>query len=438
METTLILPKPDGVTEGVVERRLREQPADPAVPKSRSKTHLPILDCFRGAAILAVIGIHTLASLSNVVAYIAHNAHYFVFQALFYVLCKILYLGGSGVAVFFIASGFCIHLSHKGSNSGWAVFYTRRVFRLYPTYLASLLFFILVFPLTRWPADWAATAARPIDLLLHLFLIHNLLPQTLVSIDVPYWSLAIEFQLYLLFPLLLVMVRHLGWRRSLIVTAVVEFVSRAAITLASMWAQNIYPSDWWGWADLSPLGFCFSWTLGAAMADAFVEKRPLPFATGPFPLWVWPLLVFVVNNTPGTSNFTFPIAAMASARYLAYFLSRPDSVPGSVPRTNLSMRFLGFIGTISYSLYLLHAPLFSYFMSFAPKAYGSAKIYAIEVVFIIGSLLAVTAFSYLLYILVETPGINWGKKVVSWLRERKAPAHARIPGHLSRNALHAE
>jgi peptidoglycan/LPS O-acetylase OafA/YrhL len=375
--------------------------------------HLPILDCFRGLAILFVVGLHCLSGQVKALSLIPALSHQSLLKALIYFVYTVLDLGVYGVAIFFVVSGFCIHLSYRRSqSSGWLVFYTRRIFRLYPAYLCSLFFFIVVLPSTRWSEGMSK--AHWLDLALHLSLAHNLLPQTFATIDEPYWSLAIEFQLYLLFPLLLLMANRIGWRQTLAVTAVVEFVSRISLTVVSLREPEMFPPDWWGWINLSPFGFWFSWSLGAALAEAFVEKRKLPFADGPLPLWIWPVLVIIFHDTPFLKNFTFPIAALGSTRFLAYFLVRE---PFSLANASAPfVRCLTFIGTISYSLYLLHLPLYGYFMSFLPKAHGSLVVYAEKFVWIGWSLTIVILMSYLLFLFIEAPGIKLGKRVVAGLR----------------------
>ncbi len=348
----------------------------------------------------------------------AQSAHHVLFQVLFTALADVLRLGGCGVAIFFVVSGFCIHLSHRRSGgSGWPVFFTRRVFRLYPAYLVCLLFLLVLLPTTSW-TDRPFSLGRGIDLVLHLLLAHNFLPQTLSSLDAPCWSLAIEFQLYLLFPLLLLLARRIGWRQTLTVTAVVELVTRLTLTMVSLSEPDIYPADWWGWLDLSPFGFWFSWAIGAAMAEAFVEKQPLPFANGPFPLWIWLLLVLIVGSTPYLQNLTFPLAALGTAHFMAYFLNRDSG--GGFNAPTFVARGLTFVGTISYSLYLIHLPLLVFLSSYRPRGHGRLFGYVLEMSCLAGSLLLVIAAAYLLYRFIELPGIAIGKLTVKGLRARRA------------------
>ena len=121
----------------------------------------------------------------------------------FLVLSPLIF-GNFGVAVFFVISGFCIQLSYaRSAQAGFRAFYIRRFFRIYPPYLVALLFFAVVFPPTRlgfaklW--DWAQFGS-------HLLLVHNFDARAFDGINGAFWSIAVEVQLYLLFPVLVVLI----------------------------------------------------------------------------------------------------------------------------------------------------------------------------------------------------------------------------------------
>ncbi len=370
--------------------------------------HLPFLDTFRGIAILAVVARHTVWSVFDNLSSVAGAAHHAALAAFFRCLYVISGEGTYGVAIFFVVSGFCINLSYrKSQDTGWGIFYVRRIFRIYPAYLVSLLFFLLVLPITRWPADAWGALANQIDFVLHLFLAQNFLPQTLGTINGAYWSLAIEFQLYLLFPLILLMARRIGWRQTLIVTAFVELVSRVFALVYQYHEAALFPASWFGWYLLSPLGFWFSWTLGAILAEAFVEKQPLPFSR-PLPLWLWPLVVVIFDQTPFLRVFAFPVAAWGTGQFLVYHLNKE---PAPAQNTPIPVRVLNFVGVISYSIYLLHQPIYHYVID---SHMGGG--FAIKFVFAITVFMAT---SYILYLFVETPGIRAGKALVKLLRQAK-------------------
>jgi len=110
----------------------------------RNKIHLPFLDGIRGIAILGVFFFHSLHATFGF-DNLKWNGIYRDFNVLdsFLALYPFTY-GGAGVAIFFVVSGFCIHLRHQRSKDGdWLSFANRRFFRIYPPYLLALLFFSL-------------------------------------------------------------------------------------------------------------------------------------------------------------------------------------------------------------------------------------------------------------------------------------------------------
>ena len=132
------------------------------------------------------------------------------------------------------------------------------------------------------------------------------------------------------------------------------------------------------------------------------------------------LFWFCVNGVPYLQNFSFPIAAMATVRFLAYFLDRGDPLPLSSAGEKIVLQFLAFSGTVSYSLYLLHAPVFEYLMTFMARADRNHRVPGLQFACVILALGVVTGLSCLLYRFVETPGIAFGKRVVGWLRQQQA------------------
>ena len=179
---------------------------DPIAPISRSDDHLSFLDHIRGLAIILVFGFHALHPAFGR-SDLPWDGWFRDFNVprLFLVLLPVS-SGSIGVAIFFVVSGFCIHLSHERSKQkDLRTFFVRRFFRIYPPYFLALAFFALVFPRSRLrldsPSDFANLGS-------HALLIHNFFKPWAVGINGSFWSLAVEAQLYLLYPLLLVLVRH--------------------------------------------------------------------------------------------------------------------------------------------------------------------------------------------------------------------------------------
>ncbi len=313
----------------------------------RTKEHVQFLDHLRGLAILGVFAYHSLGA-----AYGINQLPWGPwFRSLkvppsFFALLPATF-GWAGVAVFFVVSGFCIHLSHLRSSTGdWRGFFVRRFFRVYPPYLLAVIFFGVFFPATRLPILSGHGRGQMGS---HLLLFNSLSTEADLGVNPSFWSIAVEAQLYLIYPLLLALIRRIGWRRSLIVLGALEVAMRGYAGVSGMWPGHEVPR----WFDGSPFFYWGSWATGAALADAFAEQRPLPFAS-------WPASVFL-GLAVGTffirplAPLSFPCFAVLTAILIARLLGRPQAFvfrgPVSAP--------LRALGICSYSLYLFHQPLLS-------------------------------------------------------------------------------
>src|ERR1700730_9917341 len=108
------------------------------------KRHVAFLDSLRGLAILLVFTFHSLgAAFSRDTLPWGGWFQNFTGPRSFLALFPAT-LGWVGVAIFFVVSGFCIHLSFS-RQPRWASFFWRRFFRIYPPYLAALLLFAFVY-----------------------------------------------------------------------------------------------------------------------------------------------------------------------------------------------------------------------------------------------------------------------------------------------------
>jgi peptidoglycan/LPS O-acetylase OafA/YrhL len=135
--------------------------------------------------------------------------------------------GRFAVVVFIVLSGFSLALAPV--RRGWRLdglsrFARRRALRILPAYWAALVFSLAVAWLVVPPPGEALPDLRSV-------LVNGLLVQNLVSAPTPnraFWSMAVEAQLYILFPLLLLMIRRRG---ALVMVAAVTLVV-AAVGLA--------------------------------------------------------------------------------------------------------------------------------------------------------------------------------------------------------------
>ncbi len=256
-------------------------------------------------------------------------------------------LGKFGVAIFFAISGFCIQLSYsKSKDKGWLPFFIRRGFRILPPYW----FWLAVFALLTLTLAWKS-GATPISLKnigMHGLLLQNFRESIVFSINPSFWSLAVEAQLYLLFPALTFMVTKWGWSRSLAVVFLIEIGCRFWSSCHEMDLKpgNFFTLSYWG-----------SWSVGAYVADRYASGQNL--GLNKVPLVACLGLIFLTWAWEPASPYQFTVVALTTAVWLSHRLS-PLAPSDGHPQTRRATFFskpLTVLGLSSYSFYLIHQPV---------------------------------------------------------------------------------
>src|SRR5689334_9978176 len=180
-----------------------------ALPPTHLPNRLRGIDALRGAAALGVVFYHAVDQSEKVLPtnLFQHPIRLVQFTSSF---------GYIGVFLFFVISGFCIHLQWARAKAAglepdirFGAFWKRRIRRLYPPYIITLLLFLLLAAAT---VGVNVTRFFVYDLGMHLLMLHNLDPYTCYTINGVFWTLAIEEQLYLAYFLLLFIRMRWGWR----------------------------------------------------------------------------------------------------------------------------------------------------------------------------------------------------------------------------------
>src|SRR5580692_6414223 len=136
---------------------------------NRAQAHIEFIDYLRGIAIIAVFLFHLVLPVCgiNILPWGTWFPK-FTAPAWFWPLLPLSF-GWCGVSIFFVVSGFCIHLSFK-RKPDWLDFASRRFFRIYPAYVIALLLFAFTLPWTRI----SFSKEGLVQLASHLGLVHNL------------------------------------------------------------------------------------------------------------------------------------------------------------------------------------------------------------------------------------------------------------------------
>jgi len=175
---------------------------------------LTSIDALRGIAALGVVLYHTVGRIDAPLPVSLWQWPGFFVRSLSG-------FGYVGVFLFFVISGFCIHLQWAKARAAgqphpirFGAFWKRRLRRLYPAYLIALTIYLVMAFLS---AGYQLNGAHIYDVLMHLLMLHNLDPKTAYSINGVFWTLAIEEQLYLAYFLLLFLRTRWGWGWTLLV-----------------------------------------------------------------------------------------------------------------------------------------------------------------------------------------------------------------------------
>jgi len=361
------------------------------------------LDHFRGMAILAVFLLHAF-NLS--LGYGAGIPREFTLTFLLRQIPGLLRACcDAGVPIFFVVSGFCIHMSYQQQGRKWGSFFVRRFFRIYPPYFFAVLLFAFIYPLTRFDMvrGWRQLAW-------HLLLVHNLKAGAWAGINPAFWSIGVEAQLYLLYPLLLVLVARLGWRRTLSGLALLELGMRFACIIR----PGLFDARWFSG---SPLIFWFSWSLGAALADAHLHGRPLPLIKFSPVLWI--VLAVGSYYLEPLQPLVFPFFAVLTTVILGRILTGA-APPFRIPQ--FCRDHLRITGVCSYSIYLLHQPLMAAVPGILHYWFSGTINPLMVYLACILSWLAIMPLGWLWYRLLELPSIACGKQIIRNRLNRSGPA----------------
>jgi peptidoglycan/LPS O-acetylase OafA/YrhL len=358
--------------------------------------HIPALDGVRGIAIALVLLSHFMLR-----GYFQDERSYFITQ-----------FGWIGVDLFFVLSGFLITgilLDSKRNEHYWLNFYRRRVLRIFPLYYFVVLITWLTILFVEKAPDrlqgydafaWFFTFTPNIAMGLkndflyhsHIFNLNHL------------WSLAIEEQFYLFWPLI---VRYVPMRWLAILCLVLISMGTGLRQMTDHFAGTTLSISSYTYPFCRMDGLAAGSFIAVALRLGWLQKLPYPNWIARF-LFVWMGLLVMGNFINGTKQSLYTESAIFFAALL--FLSLNDS-PGALIRRVCENRFLQHLGKYSYGLYVFHH-MFEYFWRdwFGERLLASNLHPVIgQSIFIIVAFAGTYAVSRLSWVLVEQPFLKLKK-----------------------------
>jgi peptidoglycan/LPS O-acetylase OafA/YrhL len=304
------------------------------------------LDGIRGLAILMVLAVHSF--------------HYAGSSSLGSALDSVARAGWMGVTLFFVLSGFLITgilLDTRGRPHALRDFYARRALRIFPLYFAFLALYLLVVPRLPYMSDRLAQPPAALYYWTYLANMQEWLSGVAASPSPlgPLWSLAVEEQIYLVWPFLILLV---AGRRLPLVWVTLAGCSFAWRAWTRVTAQSIEASYAWSPANVEAFaaGALVAWLLRNERALLAAWARPTALVAGAciatlwvrlghFNFWSSPVEILTVGTTAAVLLFAGAIGVSITTTSTSRF------------NRALSSSWLCVFGKYSYAIYLFHSPV---------------------------------------------------------------------------------
>ena len=300
-----------------------------------STARLATLEMLRGAASVAVVFHHMAQQTQGDTLAASATGR------------LMLWLGGWGVTVFFVLSGFCIHGSILRHAPGdrlepvWHRYFIHRARRILPGYLVAL---GLCVALGGIADSNLITRARWLDIWTHLTFTSGFSQDTALRLNSVLWTVVVEVHFYLAYPVFVWCRNRMGMARLTVVllalSVCIKLGGRLWLDESARWTwHHSFVNLWWIWALGALLAEWHAagtitrrWPRGAAIGVILIS-----LLVGCFDARSMPLAWHVVET------FGQPLLAAAVVAMVVFS-----------PLAGLRSKIAEHLGTVSYSMYLFH------------------------------------------------------------------------------------
>lgn len=321
------------------------------------------------------------------------------------------------VDLFMLISGFlmCFQAHRRADKepfehfSSWTFFWIRRFFRLSPVYYVALLIALFLgVELGQWretialaTPETATPVARYADqswqnVLVHISYVFGALPHYAFRTALPDWSIGLEMEFYLVFPLLFIGMTKIG---PISTSAICCVLATGLWLLAPEYLRSFEMPAF--------LPLKINLFLAGMLIAAFYTGRKAS-----------PVLLLVAVIVAG-----LPLEGIITLKSVVMRMMLTATIMALAAQQNefLGNRFFFWLGELSYSAYLIHLLVMLPTAAFIAQAgIEHAWLRFALCISLVGAI--VYPVSWVLLIAIETPGRALGRDLIQLLKRRRAPA----------------
>lgn len=322
-----------------------------------------------------------------------------------------------GVHLFFVVSAFTIfHMLSKHvreEENPVRNFFIRRLFRIVPVYWFGILFYFLIWgilPQSKW---WH----YPV----HLTLTNVLFPETQSSAVPGGWSISVEVLFYLSVPVWFKMIRNVRQAWTFVLVCVfglplITFGLKHWFAPLLSGIDAYWISVFWERFPTNSLG---SFSFGILLFFLLKEERVTAWFQNKTTAWVVAVLSASMLGALRMFSCVYPL----KAHFYCFFFMALALALAHVPWNIFVNPAMVFIGRVSYSMYLFHFAILTWWTKWAVKhmpelAAGQPLYFFLTILLTVAATLPLAWCGYQC---IERPAMEWAKRLIVRLENRRRP-----------------
>ena len=357
--------------------------------KSSNIKYLPAIDHLRGFAALIIMVYHGILVFEN---FFATGAWVDTYNPVYSMFVE----GHTAVSLFMVLSGFIFTVGANGRRIDYGGFLRNRFLRIYPLFLSVIAAGIYFYPKHVSIAGFLKTV---------FFYSYAADALNLGPFSSLFWTISVEFQFYLIFPLIFYLMRRYG-AKSLFILIGAGFAVKLLCVYKLGYTANFI--SYWTLA-----GRIDQFLLGMLAAEIYARgsfdhsRLLIPSALGVA------TLIFIYHRLggwPAQSDWKLLLPIAEGAAWAAFMLAYTHMF---TKNTGAVAKAMTFLGERSYSFYLLHLVVWFYFYRnglliwpFESPLYNS---FINSAIIVLPSALAVSSVTYAL---IERPFLRLRVKYI--------------------------